>query len=593
MTQNKAYAAKLGLLYESRRDGSVTDEEMIPRHVLHVYPSLMPYFPERISGMPPPLENGRPRWHSINPQADMEALQKITQWFIFIGASLSPQFIKLARTSLIFVFEPARKRMDAFLEILPLPQLMRQSLCFFSGAPEAFSEGPLLHLLPVAATKLGAPICFVQEGIPAAFTETVKRTVEICYYHHQIYPYETYKVMDDKRPVASGHSFIQTKHLIENLGVLPSAGTVEMLRDLTPGCTALLVAAGPALDEQIETVRRLASCSIVICAGKACPVLLRAGVTPDIVLLMDARPESAREIANLPLEESILVSYILAGAGTVSCGRTLFYGRELSQLGLPENMIEHLGSVMNYAFFLACLMGCGDAVCVGLQLASRVRHGDGYASGAAPIPGAVQMWPCPVNVPGVAEPLYTSLNFLDVAMWLKAEIQTSGLPVRNLTRDSLLFGPGITYDPEPEIASVSIARPLKPQLQPLSVESGKHVVAALEQYRTKWGLLSEPEKLLAPDIALPLAERFVPLLRKLDANGTSFLLKTVSGFDAAAFAADFFGPNPICRNAAAEVYLTCLRTTALDLKACAEASLARWSVKTETSHAAPSSQFAR
>ena len=579
MTRKKLISEELGLLFESTADAPEStspsaDGIPLGKHSLLAQGSLLNAFCRKHRAIIPPLASGRARWYVPEQNAGLEELQKATQWFVCIGAELSPQLIRLAASSIVCIFEPDRARMDALIEKLDLPLLARKTLFFFSGDLEYMPE-PLLHCIPPDATSFGPPVVFALPGMPENYMETVRQHVEIVYYHYQLYPYEGYAVTDHRRPVQSGYSYPQTRHLIENLGLLSMSGGVEELRGVGAGKTALLVAAGPGLDGQIATIRRLAPHCVIICAAKACAALARHGISPDIVLLMDVRPSCAAELAGLSLKDSILVAYTLAGARAAECGRFLFFGEALEQLGMPDHALDHLGSVINYGFYLSTVMGCAQVLCAGLQLAAPAPRGAGYAEGLMPEGTASALWPCQVRVPGLDKPLHTSLNFLDVALWLRAFIQKHAIPVINLSRESLLFGRGIVYNPDPEPPDGTVSRPLPLPCPASGTETRDLAVEALEKYSHNWGSLSRPELLMSTE-GDSLTERFEPLLRTLDGAGVSHLLRSYPGFKAGWFAESFFGENLEKRDKAAAEYLESLRKVGTELKESAAASLKLW-----------------
>ncbi len=570
--RKKMIATELGLLTESSQD-------VEHRYALHAHPSLLSHFNVGIRQTAPPLPSGKPRWLRLAPNTPLDELKRATSWFIFIGAEITPEMLDVMRQAIVYVFDPDREKMSALIERLELPALVKKNIFFFSGDPDLMPE-PLYFALPAEITELGPPVFFTSSALPEDYTLKIKRTLEIFYYHHQLYPYEGVRSFDDKRPVLSWYSYQHFRHFTENLGLLAGAQGVDVLKDRFPEGNVLFVGAGPSFDDcNIDLVRHVAGNHIIVCASKSCRKLLELGVTPDIVLLMDSSPRSAAELADLNLESSILVCYTLAGARAVQCKKMLFFGQELGQLGLTENAIDHLGSVANYAFFLARHMGCRHLFCIGLDLGSYVSLGRGYSSRLAPTAENEQSWPCPVYVPGMNYTLFTTLNFLDVTEWIKAEVIKYGLVVQ-VAIPSILFGKNITqvYSTGEVISNPNFIfeRPIALPKTSLPPQTREQAMKVLETYRQLWGAFFHPQNHLTPDNGQPLHVRFQPLLKHLDDYGVSHLLKSAPGYDAAAFVEDFFSDDGARRDRAAASCMECLESVARELSACAEESLKMW-----------------
>lgn len=569
MEKHVLIARELGLLLTARRPAM--DKR---RHLLRVFPSLFSAVNMQVAKAPP-LPSGLPRWYLPQAHSTPEEILQHSRWVIFIGAVPSEQFLFFAEQGcLVFVFHPFPEEMNDFIEQIDRKMLLRKNIFFFSGSPQDFDE-PLLFSLPKNATEFGTPVFYVRPDCPDEYVEYIRQQIEVFYYHHQLYPHESLPQIDDLRPVANGYSFIHTRHLVENLGLLPYAAPVSQLEGLCQGMPAVLIAAGPSLDSQIDTIRRLASHCVLVCANKAYRKLLQHNIIPDFVVLLDASPGSARELAGLPRKGDVsLVAYMLAGASLGDFASRFFFGNELEQLGLPDGMIPHLGSVILYQAHLAKLLGCTELFMAGLTLGTPRKMSEGYAAGLAP--GKETDWPHPVFLPNQYTPLYTTPNFLDVALWLRAWLEKNELRTTNLSANSLLFGKTIKQCAMPSMPQNIMHRPLGIPKHSLSPAVALKARQSLESFKRKWLFLIETgTQLLSRLDTEGFEPEFAELLAACDKNSVTAMLKTYPPYEesAGSFPERYINGSAGERKAAAHEYLHHLISAATSLLESSEKSL--------------------
>jgi hypothetical protein len=160
-----------------------------------------------------------------------------------------------------------------------------------------------------------------------------------------------------------------------NLPALLANPGVNALQDLFPGRPALVVAAGPSLNETLETLKAHSNRFVVIATGTALRPLRKAGIIPDLVVAVDASPLVARqfetECDDLYLACSSMVCPDILGkvrgvfSGHVSANPV---GLWLDSLREKKGAILGAGTVTATAMDLAVRMGCNPVLTVGLDL---------------------------------------------------------------------------------------------------------------------------------------------------------------------------------------------------------------------------------
>jgi hypothetical protein len=166
------------------------------------------------------------------------------------------------------------------------------------------------------------------------------------------------------------------RNLTRNLPLLARYRGVGEIAGTFSGIPALLLAAGPSLDDILPILTRLREKMFIGAVDTALGPCLRAGVEPDAVIVVDPQYWNTRHLDNLKLKSAFLVSessthpkvFRLEGGG-------VFFGSSLFPLGRwIEKTLGSLGelgaggSVATSAWDFLKNIGCGPVYCAGLDL---------------------------------------------------------------------------------------------------------------------------------------------------------------------------------------------------------------------------------
>ena len=165
------------------------------------------------------------------------------------------------------------------------------------------------------------------------------------------------------------------KQFIRNLPSLVQHGrNTSALFDAMPGSGAIVIGAGPSLDENIDWIKAQTPKPVVICAYKALKSLAKNGITPDFVVMLDPNQQlrhlegvDLQHIAGFIVEVSVWPEVLakidrpilpyFAGDGTRILSEV--FGR----VRLP--IIPTGGSVFHTGMQLAKILGCTEVTIVG------------------------------------------------------------------------------------------------------------------------------------------------------------------------------------------------------------------------------------
>lgn len=174
----------------------------------------------------------------------------------------------------------------------------------------------------------------------------------------------------------AGPYLLQT---LTNLPAIAREGDVRTLGQAFTNVPAVIVGAGPSLDENIPELRALSDRAIVIAADTALGPLVSGGVRPHLVVAADSSELNARHLTApadsggvmLVAEGSVHPTVVERFSGRLFSFRVADHEPWpwLRTAGVDRGPLRAWGSVLTCAFDLACRMGCDPIVFAGADLA--------------------------------------------------------------------------------------------------------------------------------------------------------------------------------------------------------------------------------
>ncbi|EPR40227.1 protein of unknown function DUF115 [Desulfovibrio sp. X2] len=545
-------------------------------HAPSSHDSLFRYVPPALRR--PFADPDRPPVFSVyDGRTDLAELRRDTRLFLVLGACPSPELDALLHDpdAACVVVDPDRARLTALAEESGAAEGRAPKTIWVTGDVAAARFG-LGGLFLSGIFDHGFPAVLAPRGEEEAWLEAlgeVVEYVEVLYYRSAIHVLDGHDLTRCRplRDVAlSPYHLDQLAHCFENLPDYARCPDVEALRDSFAGGTAVLVGAGPDLDERLDLLRRLKGRALIICVNNALRTLVRRGIEPDICLVMDPALMIAKSYTDVPhLPDTLLVAHRFCHVPRRVFDRVVFFGNPIEQAAGPGTELPRHGSVISAAFSLAELLGAARCIIVGGQLASpdpwrlgysaaSIHGGSASSLAARPLIGThPQLYP--VRLPH-GRTLYTTPNFRDASLWLLARMADSRMEVVNTSPDSLLFGPDITLDQDPA---------LPPPAPGMHVPHPSHVAASLPEHlpvRRVRELLAfgveraafwrevraAAQTVLAAHTPLPQA---TAVFAHFEANTVSYLVSRFEDFDNQAFhTAWFAGHDREARRAALADY---------------------------------------
>jgi hypothetical protein len=165
-----------------------------------------------------------------------------------------------------------------------------------------------------------------------------------------------------------------TANLARNAAQTVACAGTERAEGRLRGVPALVLAAGPSLDEALPRIRDLAARAVLVCVDTALRAVLRSGVEPDFVVVSDPQYWNSKHLDGCSAGRAILVAdgAVWPSVFRMPRGGTLLYASQypLGRLIEPSGRgrLGAGGSVATTAWDFARCAGCDPIYLAGLDL---------------------------------------------------------------------------------------------------------------------------------------------------------------------------------------------------------------------------------
>ncbi len=172
------------------------------------------------------------------------------------------------------------------------------------------------------------------------------------------------------------------RNMTKNLGRMRDLGGIRRFELLFPDTPALLLAAGPSLDEILPMLPELSRRCVVIAVDTALRACLRSGVEPDFLVLVDPQYWNYRHLDGLEASRTVMITESAAWPAVFRfpakahflCSSLFPLGRFLEQRTRKRGELGAGGSVATTAWDFARHLGCPEIFVAGLDLAFPRRQ---------------------------------------------------------------------------------------------------------------------------------------------------------------------------------------------------------------------------
>lgn len=283
----------------------------------------------------------------------------------------------------IFVYEPSLKIFLYFLEHVDITGWMEKHLFVF--CVEGLEGMDLEHMKTFMSRLLNYEVMNLSRHLVVPNYEVLflEETLEFVRECRNIANRELMQRNTQKR-----FSGVLAKNLLFNIRYYLDAYTTIQLSNMVPeNVPAILVAAGPSLNRNIQELKRAKGRAFIFAVDTAVKPLLKAGIVPDMFAIVDGKKplnlvqiEGADQIPLIPT--AVSASEVLAYHKGMKFFHTEGYDltdKILFHYSLMESTLPSGGSVANSAFSLLYRIGVRTVILVGqdLALTDNRTHADG------------------------------------------------------------------------------------------------------------------------------------------------------------------------------------------------------------------------
>ena len=167
------------------------------------------------------------------------------------------------------------------------------------------------------------------------------------------------------------------KNFLKNMKQAEDLLGINKIENIFASCPALIIAAGPGLDDTINLVKENEDKFIIIAADTAVRACHRHCLKPDFILLMDAQYWNYLHLADLDISDSILITessvypavFRLKTRAKFLCTSMFPLAQYIENLIGEKGKLVTGGSVATACWDFARILGCPEIIFAGLDLA--------------------------------------------------------------------------------------------------------------------------------------------------------------------------------------------------------------------------------
>ena len=185
------------------------------------------------------------------------------------------------------------------------------------------------------------------------------------------------EAMDRGTSAAFSAEWLQNS--IINIPEMLKAPGVTQLQNKFSGRDALVVCAGPSLNESLHYIKKYQNSALIICVGTALKPLLAAGITPHITIIVDSDPKVSQQFSDLDNPPGYLLCPYTIFPGIIqkyhqkviafNCLVSEGFSKWLADAGIDHGSLNIGGTVSLSALDLAKTCGVKNIFTFGLDLA--------------------------------------------------------------------------------------------------------------------------------------------------------------------------------------------------------------------------------
>lgn len=265
----------------------------------------------------------------------------------------------------VFLYEPNLEILRVTFELVDFSKELSQGNIFVTSDLDTFSVLCPKHYPYKAKPSFLTLNSYKTFLYPKEFNEIIERLVLIL------------KTCNINFNNSKKRDKMSSDMMLKNIPYMLNAPPLGEFKNIYKGKTALVISAGPSLDTNIETIKKNRDKVIIFCVGTAFKALMKHGIIPDFVNIIE-NEDCSGQLKGFDLSEVRLISdtytnnavYQLKVKQNIlfpSINNTGYYWGQLTGTDISQYVMK--GSVSYQAIESAKMIGCTKIILVGQDLA--------------------------------------------------------------------------------------------------------------------------------------------------------------------------------------------------------------------------------
>lgn len=286
---------------------------------------------------------------------------------IFVQALMD----KMDDSSYLLIYEPSYEILDHTLRNYDIRDIISHEKVFIFIEDVNADDFRRVSNSVTSITNLNSQIQCVHPKYDEIFTESAVK------FYKGLKDSYTSEVINTNTIVKLGRRNID--NIFNNLIFLRNSSSMAELKEMIPNnIPAIIVAAGPSVEENIEELKRAKGRAIIFAVDSVLKFLLDSGVEPDFVLCIDpnkSKHHFTREIAiTTPLITYLESNYDILSihkGKKIFCSQNKFVEEMYRKVKKMPPHVQPSGSVALVAFSVCIKLGIKEIILVGQDLAYK------------------------------------------------------------------------------------------------------------------------------------------------------------------------------------------------------------------------------
>lgn len=278
---------------------------------------------------------------------------------------------KMDDSSYLLIYEPSYDILDHTLRNYDIRDIISHKNIYIFIEGDNIDGFRRLSNSLTSITNLNSQIQCIHPKYEEVFTESAIK------FYKSLKDSYTSEVINTNTIIKLGRRNID--NIFSNLEFLKESSSItEIKKMITQNVPAIIVAAGPSVEDNIEELKRAKGRAVIFAVDSVLKFLLNSGVEPDFVLCIDPNKSRGHFVREIPITTP-LITYMESNNAVLQihkgkkifCSQNKFVEEIYKKVNKTPPNILPSGSVALVAFSVCLSLGINEIILVGQDLAYK------------------------------------------------------------------------------------------------------------------------------------------------------------------------------------------------------------------------------